>query len=85
MYRERGKLWISVNTKEWITQEKNSKHIVRLYLIKDSNELNIIADYMENRLGLRYKTSLINWHQKIQVFDAVCNSTVNLDFQRIQP
>ena len=40
---------------------------------------------MENRLGLRYTTQLINCHRYRIDFDAVCNSTVHLAFLRLQP
>ena len=40
---------------------------------------------MEKRLGLRYTTHLINCHHYLNGFDAVCKSTVNLAFLRLQP
>ena len=40
---------------------------------------------MENRLGLRYTTLLINFHRHQNGFDAVCKSTVNLAFLILQP
>ena len=40
---------------------------------------------MENRLGLRYTTKLINCHRHQNGFDAVCRSTVNLAYLRLQP
>ena len=43
---------------------KYSKHTGRPNLLKDSNELNILSDCMENRLGPRYTTALINCHNK---------------------
>ena len=67
------------------TQKNYSKHIGRTYLLKDSNELNILSGFMENRLGLCYTTSMINCHMKTQVFDAVCKYTVNLAFNILQP
>ena len=48
------------------------------------DELNILADSMENRLGIRYTTHLINCHRHQNGFDAVCKSTVNLAFLRLQ-
>ena len=55
------------------------------YLLSNLDELNILADAMKKRLGLRYTTHIINcnWHHN--GFDAVCKSTVNLDFLRLQP
>ena len=49
------------------------------------DELNILADATEDRLGLRYTTQLINCHCHQNGFDAVCKSTVNLAFLRPQP
>ena len=40
---------------------------------------------MENRLGLRYTTLLINYHRHQNGFDAFFKSTVNLAFLRLQP
>ena len=53
--------------------------------LSNPDELNILADSMENRLGLRYTNHLIKCHRHHNVFDAVCNSNVNLAFLRIQP
>ena len=49
------------------------------------DELNILADSMEKRLGLRYTTHLINFHRYRNGVDSVCKSTVNLAFLRLQP
>ena len=40
---------------------------------------------MEKILGPRYKTHLITFHHHQNGFDAMCKSTVNLAFSRIQP
>ena len=52
---------------------------------KNPDELNILANVTENKLGLRYTTHLINCHRHHKGFNAVCKSTVNLAFLRIQP
>ena len=39
---------------------------------------------MENRLDLRYTTHLTNCRRHHNGSDAVCKSTVNLDFLRLQ-
>ena len=39
---------------------------------------------MENILGLRYTTNLINCHRHQSGFGAACKSTVNLEFLRLQ-
>ena len=40
---------------------------------------------MQNRLGLRYTTPLINCHCQTHGDNAVSMSTVNLAFRRLQP
>ena len=55
------------------------------YLLSNPDELNILADATENRLGLRYATRLIIFHHHHNGFDVVCKSTVNLAFLRLQP
>ena len=40
---------------------------------------------MENILVLRYTTHIINCHSHHNGFDAVCKSTVNIAFLRLQP
>ena len=55
------------------------------YLLSNLDELNILADLMKNRLGTRYTTQLINCHCYHKGFYAVCKSTVNLAFLRLQP
>ena len=54
-------------------------------LLSNLDELNIIADSMENRLDISYTTKLINCRRHQNGFDAVCRSTVNLAFLRLQP
>ena len=39
---------------------------------------------MGNRLGLRYKTLLINCHSQTHGDNEVCRSTVGLAFRRLQ-
>ena len=55
------------------------------YLVSNLDELNILADLMENRLGLTYTTKLINCRRHQNGFDAVCSSTVNLAFLILAP
>ena len=55
------------------------------HLLSSLDELNILADLMEKRLGLRYTTQLINCYRQRNGFDAVSKSTVNLAFLRLQP
>ena len=62
-----------------------TRHLNPPYLLSNLDELNILADLMENRLGLRYTTQIINCHRYRNGFDAVCRSTVNLAFFRLQP
>ena len=62
-----------------------TRHLGQPYLLSNPDELNIIADAMENRLGINYTTHLINCHHHQNGFDAVCKSTVNPAFLRLQP
>ena len=62
-----------------------TKNNGRPYLISSSYEINLIANYMERRLGLRYTTLLINCHRQTKDENAVCRSTVNLAYMRLQP
>ena len=55
------------------------------YLLSNLYELNLLADSMETRLGHRYTTKFIKFHRHHNGFDAVCSSTVNLAFLRLQP
>ena len=38
-------------------------HLNPPYLVSNVDELNLLADSIENRLGLRYTTQLINFHR----------------------
>ena len=49
------------------------------------DEINILADSMENRLGISDTTQLINCHRYRNGFDAVCKSTVDIASLRLQP
>ena len=62
-----------------------TRHLNPPYLVSNVDELNILANSMENRLGLIYTTKLINCHRYQNGFDAVCRSTVNLAFLRLAP
>ena len=62
-----------------------TRHLNPPYLVSNVDELNILADLMENRLGVTYTTKLINCHRHQNGFDAVCRSTVNLAFLRLAP
>ena len=55
------------------------------YLHSSSSEINMLANSMENRLGLCYTTLLINCHSHTHGGNAVSRSTVNLAFRRLQP
>ena len=46
------------------TENNETKRSGRPYLISSSSEINIIANSMERRLGLRYTTLLINCHRQ---------------------
>ena len=81
--------WHMVNECKEMEQEYTgnicTRHLNPPYLLSNLDELNILADLMENRLGLRSTTHLIYCHDHQNGFDAVCKSTVNLAFLRLQP
>ena len=81
--------WHIVNKCKEMKQEYTgnncTRHLNPPYLLSNLDELNILAYSMENRLGLRYTTHIINFHRHQNGFDAVCTSTVNLAFLRFQP
>ena len=62
-----------------------SRHFNLSYLISNVDEINLLANSMENRLGLTYTTKLLNCHRHQNGVDAVCRSTVNLAFSRLAP
>ena len=62
-----------------------TRHLNPPYFLSNLDELNILEDSTENRLGLRYTTHIINCHRHQNGFYAVCKSTVNLAFLRLQP
>ena len=72
--------------KEYTRNNYNlSRHFNPSYLVSNLDELNIFEDSMENRLGLRYTTHIINFHCHQNGFYAVRKSTINLAFFRRQP
>ena len=62
-----------------------TRHLNPPYLVSNLDELIILANSMENKLGLTYTTKLINFHRHQNDFDAVCRYTVNLAFLRLTP
>ena len=81
--------WHMVNKYKEVKQDYTgnncTRHLDPPYLLSNLYELNILADLIENRLGLHYTTLIINFHSHHKGFNAVCNSTVDLDFLIIQP
>ena len=55
------------------------------YLLSSSHEINLLENSMQNRLGLRYTSLLINCRCQTHGYNAVSSSSVNLDFRRLQP
>ena len=70
---------------EYTGNNNITRHFNPPYLLSNLDELNILAYLMENILGLKYTTKLINCHRHQNGFDAVCRSTVNLAFLILQP
>ena len=62
-----------------------TRHFNPPYLVSNVDEPNILANLMENRLGLTYTTKLLNFHRHQNGVDAVYRSTVNLAFLRLTP
>ena len=62
-----------------------SRHFNPSYLVSNVDEINLLANSMENRLGIMYITKLLNCHHHKNGVDAVCRSTVNLAFLRLAP
>ena len=67
------------------TGENVTKKYGRPYLLSSSSEINLLANSMQNRLGPRYTTLLINFHRHKHGDNAVSKSTFNLAFRRFQP
>ena len=61
-----------------------TRHFNPPHLLSNPDELTILSYAMENRLGLRCTTHLINCPRYQNGFDAVCKSTVNLAFLILQ-
>ena len=78
-------LLIGVNKWRYSTQEKYYKALWSTLPFKNPDELNILADAMENNLGLIYTTHIINCIFHHKGFNAGCKSTVNIYFLRLQP
>ena len=62
-----------------------TKNHCRPYLLSYYYEINLLANSMQNRLGLKYTTILINCYRQKHGDNAVSRSTVNLAFRIIQP
>ena len=69
--------------KQEYTGNNCTRHLYPPYLLSNTYELNILADAMENKLGLRYTTHLTNCHRHHKGFNAVCKSTVDIAFLRL--
>ena len=70
---------------EYTGNNNITRHLNPPYLVSNLDEINILANYMENILGITYTTKLINCHCHQNGVDAVCKSTVNISFLRLQP
>ena len=62
-----------------------TKKYGRAYLLSPSSEITIVENSMQNRLGLRYTTLLINFHCRTCGDYSVSKATVNLAYRRLQP
>ena len=61
------------------------RNLSQPYLLSNTDEPIILAEAMEKKLDPCYTTHLINCHRQHKGFNAVCKSTVNIAFLRIQP
>ena len=62
-----------------------TKNHGRPYLLSSSSEINLLANSMENPLGLCYRTLLIKCNRHTHGKNVVSRSTVNLSLMRLQP
>ena len=62
-----------------------SRYFNPSYLVSNVDEINLLANSTENRLGIMYTTKLLNCHRHRNGVDAVCKSTVDLAFSRFAP
>ena len=70
---------------DYIGNNNLKRHFNPPYLVSNVDEINVLANSMENRLGITYNTKLLNCHPHQNDVDAVCRSTVNPAFLRIAP
>ena len=70
---------------EYTGNNNVTRHLNPPYVVSNVDELNLLANSTENRLGITYTTKLINCHRHQNGFDAVCRSTFNLAFLRLAP
>ena len=66
------------------TGKNITRHFGQPYLLSNPDELNILANAMENKLGCCYKTHIINCHRHHKGYNIVCKSTVDIAFLRLQ-
>ena len=65
---------------EYTGNNNVTRHLNPPYPLSNLDELNILADSIENKLGISYTTQLINCNCYRNGFDAVFRYTVNLAF-----
>ena len=70
---------------EYTGNNNLTRHFNPSYLVSNLDEINLLANSMEKRLGITYTTKLLNFHHYQNGVDGVCRSTVNLAFLRLAP
>ena len=70
---------------EYTGNNNVTRHLNPPYLVSNVDELNLLANLMENRPGIRYTTQIINCHHHQNGVDAGCRSTVNIAVLRLAP
>ena len=70
---------------EYTGNNNLTRHLNAPYLVSNVDELNLLSNSMENRLGITYTTKLFNCNRHQNSVDTVCRFTVNLAFLRLAP
>ena len=82
--------WHMVNKCKEMKQEYTgnnnlTRHFNPSYPVSNVDEINLLENSMENRLGITYTTKILNCYRHQNGVDVVCRSTVNLAFLRLAP
>ena len=70
---------------EYTGNNNLTRHLNPPYLVSNVDEINLLANSMENRPDITYTAKLINCRRHQNGVDSVCRSTVNIAFLRLSP